>query len=245
VANHSLKQQLGSLYLIPTDLGNTALMDVLPLIVKKKVEALDFYIAENEKTARRFIKKLVPDKPQPALHFEVLNKHTRPMEIPGFLKPCQDGTDMGLLSEAGCPGIADPGAKIVHLAHEKGIRVRPLVGPSSITLALMASGLNGQNFSFHGYLPIDGHERKKAIKKVERISEEQQQTQIFIETPYRNEKLFADLKRHLHPFTQLCIARELTQKTEFIRTQTIAEWKNTKVDLHKKPALFLIQKGID
>ncbi len=232
----------GRLFLIPTGLGEAPLLETLPLLVRKKVEELDHYIVENEKTARHFIKKLVPSKSQPALHFEVLNKFTKPEQLPSFLTPCLSGTDMGLMSEAGCPGIADPGAKIVRLAHQKNIKVLPLVGPSSITLAMMASGLNGQNFAFNGYLPIDKHERKKTIKKLEKKSFENQQAQLFIETPYRNEKLLKDLKRHLHPNTLLCIAREITTPTEFIQTKTIKAWRNSKISLHKKPTIFVLQK---
>lgn len=232
----------GKLYLLPTTLGEGAVWEVLPLVVKKKVEELDYYIAENEKTARHFIKKLVPSKSQPALHFNLLNKFTKEEDIPEFLAPCEAGTDVGLLSEAGCPGVADPGAQVVRIAHKKKIKVIPLVGPSSILLSLMASGLNGQNFAFNGYLPIDKQERKRQIRELEGLSLERQQAQIFIETPYRNQQLFEDLKNHLHPNTRLCVARELTLSTEFILTQTISEWKNIAVDLHKKPAIFIFQR---
>lgn len=223
-------------------MGEAPLLEVLPLRVKKKVEEVDFYIVENEKSARHFIKKLVPGKSQPSLDFFILNKFTIAREIPYFLKPCEDGIDMGLLSEAGCPGIADPGAEIVKLAHEKGIQVVPLVGPSSITLSVMASGLNGQNFTFNGYLPIDKSERKKKLKQLERLSLEQNQTQAFIETPYRNEQLFKDMKKHLHPNTKLCIARDLTLSTEFILTKSIKEWRSISVNLHKRPTIFVLHR---
>ena len=238
----STKSKLGKLFLIPTDLGSDNLSEVLPVYVKQKVEELDYYIVENEKTARRFIKKLVPEKKQAELKFYLLNKFTKDVEIPSFLKVCQQGISIGLLSEAGCPGIADPGAKVVEIAHQKNIQVRPLVGPSSIVLAMMASGMNGQNFTFHGYLPIDKNQRKNTIKKLERISFEENQAQIFIETPYRNEKLFKDLKKYLHPQTKLCIASEISLPTEFIKTKTVKSWQKEKLDLHKKPSIFILQK---
>lgn len=233
---------IGKLFLIPSGLGNGPLLEVLPLKVKKKVEELDYYIAENEKTARRFIKKLVPTKSQPSLKFDILNKFTPDADLPSFLEPCHQGHDIGVLSEAGCPGIADPGAEIVKIAHEKKIRVIPLVGPSSITLALMASGLNGQNFAFHGYLPIDKKARKKEMKKLEHRSFDQDQAQIFIETPYRNQNLLDALKKNLAPETQLCIAREITQPQEYIATKPIGEWQDKSPDLHKKPCIFILQK---
>lgn len=232
----------GRLFLIPTGLGDGPLLEVLPLRVKKIVEEVDFYIAENEKTARQFIKRLVPGKSQPSLIFNVLNKFTSDQELPSFLAPCENGIDVGLLSEAGCPGIADPGAQVVELAHAKNIRVIPLVGPSSILLAMMASGLNGQNFAFRGYLPIEKRDRKTEIKHSEKLSFDHNQAQIFIETPYRNMQLLKDLLHHLHPETKLCIACNLTQPDEFILTQSMADWKNTKVNLHKKPAIFILQR---
>lgn len=232
----------GILYLIPTTLGETEPLEVLPLSVKKIIEVTNHYIVENEKTARRFIKKIVPKKSQPSLILNVLNKYTVEEELPTFLEACLQGQHVGLLSEAGCPGIADPGADIVALAHEKGIRVLPLVGPSSILLALMASGMNGQNFAFNGYLPIDKSERKNAIKKLEKRSKELDQSQSFIETPYRNDKMFADLVATLAPNTHLCVAADITLPDEYIRTYTVKEWKHKKVDLHKRPAIFIIHK---
>lgn len=234
--------QKGKIFLIPAPLGEDAHAETMPISVKDKIEELDYFIAENEKTARRYIKQISPNKSQPNLKFWILNKHTESSEIPSFLNACLDGIDMGLLSEAGCPGIADPGAEVVRIAHEKEIQVVPLVGPSSILLTMMSSGLNGQNFAFHGYLPIDKNEKKQHIKRLERISLEQNQAQIFIETPYRNEKFFEDLKQNLHPSTKLCIGCEVTQKSEYIKTKTIAEWKKIKPDLHKKPAIFIFQK---
>ncbi|MFD1096557.1 SAM-dependent methyltransferase [Salegentibacter chungangensis] len=234
----------GKLYLIPTTLGETEPLEVLPAPVQKTVERISTYIVENEKTARRRIKKLVPSKEQSRLKLYALNKFTEISELPSFLEECRKGNDIGLISEAGCPGVADPGTEIVKLAHQQGIQVVPLVGPSSILLAMMGSGMNGQSFTFHGYLPIDKKERKQELKLLERISAERNQAQIFIETPYRNEKLLEDLKQYLHPATRLCIACDLTLPTEFILTQPIADWKKTKTDLHKRPAIFIIQKEI-
>lgn len=230
----------GKLYLIPTTLGETEPLEVLPISIKQAIETIDHYIVENEKSARQFIKKILPRKSQPDLHIEQLNKFTEPDIIPSFLDPCLNGHNIGVLSEAGCPGVADPGADVVRLAHEKGIQVVPLVGPSSILLALMASGLNGQNFAFNGYLPIEASERKRSLKMLERLSKEKNQTQLFIETPYRNDKLFQDVTRHLAPDTRFCLAVDITLPTESIRTQTIGEWRNESPDLHKRPAIFLI-----
>lgn len=230
----------GQLFLIPTMLGDTAPLEVLPISIKQTIENIDFYIAENEKTARRFIKRISPGKSQPSLHFNILNKYTDPSELPTFLDPCLDGISVGLLSEAGCPGIADPGADVVKLAHQKDISVVPLVGPSSIVLAMMASGMNGQSFAFNGYLPIDSTERSKAIKKFERLSRESQQSQAFIETPYRNEKLFEEFLKRLHPSTEICVAVDITLETQVIKTKTVTEWKKTTLDLQKRPAVFII-----
>ena len=232
----------GILYLIPTTLGDNEPLEVLPLSVKKIIEATNHYIVENEKTARRFIKKITPNKVQPLLELHVLNKYTQDQELPLFLEACFQGKNVGLLSEAGCPGVADPGAEIVKIAHEKGIRVIPLVGPSSILMAMMASGMNGQNFAFNGYLPIDSHERKRAIKQLEKRAVDFQQSQAFIETPYRNDKLLADLIATLSGNTRLCIACDITLSTEYIRTMTINEWKKTSVNLHKRPTMFILDK---
>ncbi|MCO5723752.1 SAM-dependent methyltransferase [Robiginitalea marina] len=231
----------GKLYLIPTPLGDTEPLEVLPFIVKQVVEGCTHFIVENEKSARRFIKKIAPRKPQPSLKLYLLNKYTEPASIPGFLEPCLQGESVGVLSEAGCPTIADPGADIVRLAHGKGIRVVPLVGPSSIILALMASGLNGQNFAFNGYLPIEPAERKKTLKSLEKKSRESGQTQLFMETPYRNDKLFSELLRTLHRDTLLCVAADLTLKSETIRTLRVSEWPGEIPDLHKRPAIFALQ----
>jgi 16S rRNA (cytidine1402-2'-O)-methyltransferase len=232
----------GKLYLIPTRLGDNPPLEVLPISVKKIVELVDDYIVENEKTARRFIKKIDSRKQQSTLKFEILNKYTQPEETLRFLDACKNGKPMGLLSEAGCPGIADPGADIVKLAHENNIQVVPLVGPSSIILALMSSGMNGQSFAFNGYIPIDKSERKAALKKMERLSYEQNQTQLFIETPYRNNQVLEEICKTLHPETRVCIACDITLPTEYIKTLTVNEWKHVNVDLHKRPAIYVIHK---
>ncbi|MDA9337819.1 SAM-dependent methyltransferase [Flavobacteriaceae bacterium] len=232
----------GKLYLLPTTLGENEPLEVMPYFVKTMVELIDHYIVENEKSARRFIKKITPKKSQPSLTIMKLDKYAEELETRTFLDVCEQGISVGLLSEAGVPAVADPGATIVKLAHEKGIKVVPLVGPSSILMALMASGMNGQNFAFNGYLPIDNSDRKKAIKDLEKLSKEKNQSQIFIETPYRNEKMFTDLKSALTPATLLCIAVDITLPNEYIKTYSIADWKKQSPDLHKRPAIFIIQK---
>ncbi len=231
----------GNLYLIPSRIGDQPPLEVLPLSIRKKITDINHYIVENEKVARRFIKKIVPSKSQDKLQINLLNKFTQDIEIPEFIKPCSDGIDVGLMSDAGCPGIADPGAKVVAFAHRQNIKVIPLVGPSSIILALMASGLNGQSFAFNGYLPIDKNECVKRIKQLERHAGQNQQAQIFIETPYRNEQLLETLIKTLKPQTNLCVAVDLTTNSEEIRTLTIEEWKSQQVDWHKRPAIFIFQ----
>jgi 16S rRNA (cytidine1402-2'-O)-methyltransferase len=233
---------LGKLYLIPTTLGETEPLEVMPLSVKKVIEEVDYFIVENEKSARRFIKKITPKKSQPSLTLMLLDKYAEEEETNAYLDICAEGKNVGLLSEAGVPAVADPGATIVKLAHEKNIKVVPLVGPSSILMAMMSSGLNGQNFAFNGYLPIDKLDRKKAIKELERLSKDKNQSQIFIETPYRNEKMFTDLKATLTPTTNLCIACDITLQSEYIKTLAVKDWKSQKPDLHKKPAIFIIHK---
>jgi len=238
---------LGKLYLIPCTLSNpgeTSVIpdDVLPQSIKRAIDFIDCYIVENEKTARKFIKSIHPEKKQPELKISVLNKHTEILEHNEFIQPLLMGENMGLMSESGCPGIADPGAAIVKLAHEKGIQVIPLVGPSSILLALMASGMNGQSFAFNGYLPIDKNDKKQALKNFERVSQDKNQTQLFIETPYRNNKLMEDLLQILQPSTFLCVACDITLPTEFIKTKTVNEWKKEKADLHNRPCIFIIHK---
>lgn len=238
-----MEYQPGKLYLIPTTLGETEPLNVLPLTVKKMIEQIDTYIVENEKTARRFIKKINASKSQSSLNLFPLNKFTDTSELPSYLEPCKEGVDVGLISEAGCPGVADPGAEIVKLAHKNNIKVVPLVGPSSILLAMMSSGMNGQSFAFNGYLPIDKGERKQELKRLERLSFEQNQSQLFIETPYRNNKMLEDLCNILGKNTDICVACDITLPSEFIKTLTANEWKNTKVDLHKRPTMFIIHKS--
>lgn len=238
-----MSAQKGKLFLIPTTLGDNAPLEVLPISVKKAIEDLRFFIVENEKSARRFIKKISPKKQQSTLELYLLNKFTQSIELPEFLEPCLRGTDVGLLSEAGCPGVADPGADVIKLAHEKDVQVVPLVGPSSILLAIMSSGLNGQNFAFNGYLPIDRAERKRELKRLERLSFEQNQSQIFIETPYRNNKMLEDICASVSGDTNVCVACDITLPSEFIKTFPAHIWPKKNVDLHKRPTIFIIQKS--
>lgn len=237
-----MEKPFGKLYLIPTDLGENPVWDVLPISIRKVIEMTENFIVENEKTARRFIKQVHPEKSQPSLNFKILNKFTETSEKATFLEACKEGKSMGLLSEAGCPAVADPGSDIVKLAHLNDIQVVPLVGPSSIILALMGSGMNGQSFAFNGYLPIEKQERKTELKRLEKLSLDQNQSQLFIETPYRNNKMLEDLCATLHPQTRVCIACDLTLPSEYIKTYTINDWKHVKVDLHKRPAIFIIHK---
>jgi len=233
----------GILYLIPTTLGESNPLDVLPQTVKRAIEFIDCYIVENEKTARRFIKSIYPEKVQSSLIISSLNKHTEVSEHNEMIQPCLQGINVGLMSEAGCPGVADPGAAIVKLAHEKGIQVVPLVGPSSILLAMMGSGMNGQSFAFNGYLPIDKSDKKSVLKNFEKLSFDKNQSQIFIETPYRNNKLLEDFLQTLQPNTHLCIAADITLPTEYIKTMKVSEWKKATIDLHNRPTIFIIHKS--
>jgi 16S rRNA (cytidine1402-2'-O)-methyltransferase len=199
------------------------------------------YVVENEKTARKFLKEAGLKRPQSELIIHDYGKHSREkINYTEIFKSVEQGSDMGLMSEAGCPGVADPGADVVFQAHRRGIRVIPLVGPSSILLGLMASGFNGQNFSFKGYLPIDKGARTKAIKDLENQSARERSTQIFIETPFRNNQMLSELLKSCKPQTKLCVACNVTGEDEYIKTKTIADWKNTTIDLHKKPCIFLI-----
>lgn len=228
----------GKLYLVPNKLGESEL-NKFPEIHHILISNTKYFIFENEKPGRAFIKDITPEKNQSELNIYILNKHTTEKEINSFLNPCLDGNDIALISDAGCPGIADPGSEIVKLAHENKIKVVPLVGPSSILLALMGSGMNGQNFKFNGYLPIENNERKSTIKILEKKS--LITTQIFMETPYRNNKFISSLLDTLKPETKLCIACDLTLKTEYIRTKKVKHWKSIKIDINKRPAIFLIQ----
>ena len=228
------------LYLIPTSLGETDLDRILPAYNNEIVNRLDFFIVEDVRTARRFLKKINPATDIDSKTFYVLNQHTRPEEISGFLKPLSEGREVGVISEAGCPAIADPGADVVAIAQEKGFKVVPLVGPSSILLALMASGFNGQSFAFNGYLPVQPADRTKAIKRLENRADNAKQSQIFIETPYRNMKMVQDIISVCQPSTRLCIAADITLETEFIHTKTVNDWKKQLPDLNKRPCIFIL-----
>lgn len=227
--------------MIPTPLGENAPLEVLPISVKRIVSELKEFVVENEKSARAFLKKMEIATPQNELIIHVLGKHTDKKEIPSFLAACENGENVGVVSEAGFPGIADPGSDIVRMAHQRGIRVVPLVGPTSFALALMASGLNGQSFHFHGYLPIEGLERIKAIKAIEKESARTGATQMFMETPFRNKKLLEVLLTSLLPDTDLCVACNLNQADETIITKRVRDWKKQEANhFDKKPAIFLI-----
>jgi len=232
---------MANLYLIPTTLGETPVEKVLPAEIIRVVSQLRYFVVENTRTARRHLKKMVPEIVIDELDFKELNEHTQPIELDQMLEPLRQGHDLGILSEAGCPGVADPGADLVKIAHEKGFRVFPLVGPSSILLSLMASGMNGQNFAFIGYLPVKPAERATAIREIEKTSGRDKQTQIFIEAPYRNTKLLDDLLSLCNSQTRLCIAVDLTLESEFVVTKTIAAWKRAVPDINKRPAIFLLQ----
>ncbi len=232
--------KFGTLYLIPCTLGDTPAEEVLPQHVINLARNLQYYVVEQAKTARQFLAALKHQNPIQTLHFETLNEHTEKSQLTNLLSPLFAGHDVGIISEAGCPGIADPGAQLASLAHQKGIRVAPLVGPSSILLALMASGLNGQCFAFHGYLPIADAERNRMINTLEVESAFRQQTQIFIETPYRNDRLFQALITHCRPQTMLCIATDITLGSEQIQTRSITQWKKIPPpELNKRPTIFL------
>ena len=231
----------GKLYLIPCPLGENAGHTIPPYVVEI-LHGLEVFIAERAKTARHFIKTTSPVKPFSDLHFYELNKRTTPEELATFLDDAMDGKDVGLLSEAGCPGVADPGAVIVAMAHQKGIEVVPLVGPSSILLALMGAGMNGQSFAFHGYLPVKKPELTKELKRLEQLSGRLQQTQIFIETPYRSNSMLTELLNTLGPNTKVAVATDLTLPTQYIQSKKVRNWKGEKLpDLHKRPTVFLVE----
>jgi 16S rRNA (cytidine1402-2'-O)-methyltransferase len=233
---------MATLYLIPTSLGESPFDSILPARNTQIVTDLMYFIVEDVRTARRFLKKANPSIDIDTLTFFILNQHTSPEELSSFLKPMFAGNDMGVLSEAGCPAIADPGADVVAIAQQNNFRVVPLVGPSSILLSLMASGFNGQSFAFVGYLPIQPDERSKALKKLESRAYSENQSQIFIETPYRNMKMLEEILKTCQSNTRLCIAVDITLETEFIKTKTIKEWKTQLPDLNKRPCIFLIYK---
>jgi len=230
----------GTLYLIPVPLAeNAAARSFTPYLVDT-INSITEYIVENEKTARKFLKEAGLKTAQSELLIHDYGKHNRGNSLAYFFAGLEAGKAVGLMSEAGCPGVADPGAEIVAEAHKRGITVVPLVGPSSILLALMASGFNGQSFTFHGYIPIDKAERVKKIRELELLSAKNDQTQIFIETPFRNNSMLEEVLRSCNPKTKLCIACDVTAETEFIKTMTIEAWRKQVPDLHKRPAIYLI-----
>jgi 16S rRNA (cytidine1402-2'-O)-methyltransferase len=230
----------GTLYLIPAPLGEGDISWMLPVGVQQRLASLEQFIVEHPKTARHFLKQVGCLQPLQRIKLDVLNEHTGSGELEALLSPLLDGVDVGLLSEAGCPAVADPGAGLVRLAHQKHIRVAPLVGPSSILLALMASGLNGQHFCFHGYLPVAQDLRDKKIIQLEKTSMTAGETQIFIETPYRNQKLLEALVQQCRDETDLCVACNLTLADEYVVTRPIVEWRSGLPELNKKPAVFLL-----
>ncbi|WP_316735210.1 SAM-dependent methyltransferase [Pedobacter aquatilis] len=231
--------QNGTLYLIPVPLAEEASAKTFTPYLVETINQIDTYIVENSKTARKFLKEAGLKTPQKDLIVHDYGKHNR-NDLNQFFHELKAGKDVGLMSEAGCPGIADPGADIVAEAHKRGIKVVPLVGPSSILLALMASGFNGQSFAFWGYLPIDKEQRTKRIKDLDLSASRYKQTQIFIETPFRNNQMLEEVLKSCKPNTQLCIASNLTAENEFIKTQSVYNWRKEQIDLHKQPTIFLL-----
>jgi 16S rRNA (cytidine1402-2'-O)-methyltransferase len=230
----------GKLFLIPNLLSTGTINTVLPCNIKETVDQIEYFFAEDLRTARRFLSELKVSKKIEDLKFYKVDKDTSSEEVRDFFKQIPDGKNIGVVSEAGCPCIADPGSLAVYEAHQLGMEVVPIVGPSSILLALIASGLNGQSFVFHGYLPIEKDDRSKAIKSIEKDSLQKKQTQIFMETPYRNNKLLEEVIKVCSQETKLCIASNLTASDQFIKTQTIKNWKNNIPDLNKRPSIFLL-----
>ena len=233
-----------ALYLIPVELGETPVSQVLPVYNHEIILGIKHFIVEDVRSARRFLKRVDKNIDIDELTFYPLNKHTSPKDITTYLEPLQKGLSMGVISEAGCPAVADPGADVVAIAQRKGLRVVPLVGPSSIIMSVMGSGFNGQSFAFNGYLPIEPGDRTKKIKQLETRAYTEDQTQLFIETPYRNHKMIEELLRTCRPQTRLCIAAGITCENEYIRTRSIQDWKKAKdmPDLSKTPSIFLIYK---
>ncbi|NCC10619.1 MAG: SAM-dependent methyltransferase [Bacteroidia bacterium] len=231
-----------ALYLLPVTLGDTPLETVLPLYNSDIIRRISHFIVEDVRSARRFLKKVDREIDIDKLTFYPLNKHTSPDAISGYLTPLIGGESMGVISEAGCPAVADPGADVVAIAQQKKLRVIPLVGPSSIILSVMASGFNGQSFAFHGYLPIEPAERGKRLKQLEQRIYAEDQTQLFIETPYRNHKMIEDILQTCKPQTKLCIAANITCEGEFIQTRSVKEWRGHLPDLSKIPCIFLLYK---
>ena len=239
---HYLRNMNPALYLIPNLLGEAPVEQVLPPYNREIILGIRHFIVEDVRTARRFLKLVDRSIDIDQLTFYTLNKHTNPEEVASMLKPLEDGSPMGVISEAGCPAVADPGADVVAIAQRKGLQVIPLVGPSSIILAVMGSGFNGQSFAFNGYLPIEPEDRIKTLKKLEQRAYTENQTQLFIETPYRNAKMMADILKACRPQTHLCIAAGLTTKDEYIKTRTIKEWGGKLPQIDKIPCIFLIYK---
>lgn len=231
-----------SLYLIPVTLGETSIEQVLPPHNKEIILQIKHFIVENIRTARRFLKKVDSNIDIDSLTFYELNKHTKPEQIENYLQPITNGLHIGIISEAGCPAVADPGSDIVAIAQRKNYKVVPLVGPSSILLSLMASGFNGQSFAFQGYLPVDGQDRIKKLKQLENHIQYDHQTQIFIETPYRNQKLVEDIIKHCTPSTKLCIAMNITCENEYIKTMGVKQWTKHLPDMGKQLCIFLLYK---
>lgn len=229
----------GRLFLLPMTLGDSPVENVIPQTVLSHIIEFKYLVVENIKTTRRYLKKISREVDIDSITFFELNKHTQPEEIVSFLKPCLEGNDVGIISEAGCPAVADPGSVLVKIAHEKGIHVVPYVGPNSILMALMGSGFNGQSFKFNGYLSRDKSERKSDIRRLESEARKGT-TQLFMETPFRNQQFLEDLISTLHPDTKLCIAADITLDSEFIQTHPIRYWKNKTPDLHKRPCIFAI-----
>jgi len=234
--------QRGTLFLVPVPLAENAGQKSFTPFLIDTINTIKTYIVENEKTARKFLKEAGLKTPQSDLIIHDFGKHKRGNSLVPYFKELMSGIDVGLMSEAGCPGVADPGAEIVAEAHKRGIKVVPLVGPNSMLQALMASGFSGQSFAFHGYLPIDKIERAKRIKELESLSEKNRQTQLFMETPFRNNHLLEDVIKNCHGSTQLCIACNINGEGEFIKTLPIGAWKGERIDLHKKPTVFLLFK---
>ena len=234
------KQKKGKLYLIPTPLAENSNEKLTTPQLQEVIRNLDHFLVENVRTARRFISSLKLGVVIEKLRFEILDKNTKPDALALLCQPLLSGVDIGVMSEAGCPGIADPGNLAVAYAHDNRIEVIPLIGPSSIFMALMASGFNGQSFTFHGYLPIEKHQRTNAIKFLERDARQKNQTQIFMETPYRNNQLLEAIMKVCDPHSLLCIAKNVSGAKEMIKTKSIKDWKKSKIDLHKAPTIFLL-----
>ena len=232
-----------ALYLLPSTLGDTPISNVLPAANVEVITQIKYFIVENIRSARRFLKKVDHNIDIDTLTFYTLDEHTLPKDIHDYLKPLEEGNPMGVISEAGCPVVADPGSLVVELAQKKNLKVIPMVGPSSIILSVMASGFNGQSFTFYGYLPIEPDKRAAAIRTLETRAYKENQTQLFIETPYRNIKMLEEILHVCCPDTRLCIATDITCENEYIRTKTIKEWKKQLPDINKRPTIFLIYKG--